>query len=326
MKPIRFLMNGGLEMYYNEERKQRYIKYKNNISTLPYNFLPCWFSKAYMRESKLRLDICDWPSIEIVNFYKYYNVDIGVLRNVQSQFYAYTEWCIQNGLANDVANHFSEIGPDVIESCMNKIEISKTVISRETLLIDLQMVINPVDRFLMLALFEGIKGEEYSEIIQASLDQIDGNYINTITGRKIPISDQLKIYAKDAAEEYVYYVNQDRGRTLKLALLGTDNMICKTPARMPERTIEGMHRTLHTRFRNIQKQTGWSSTMRLNHVFTSGAINAVSCVLKEYNIDLETLYRNTKYRTKKEELIAIYGSMLDPEKNNIFFKKYGEYL
>lgn len=318
-------------MYYNQERKERYIKKEEGNTALPYNFFPRWFGRSEKFETKYGLDLCDWTSLQIVDFYNYYVKGIGELRNAHSQFKKYANWCIQNGLAHDTQNHFDEIDPDTLLNYINKTEIRKRIITREELTNGLPRLENPVDQFFMLALFEGLRGAAYSEITAAKLSQIDGNYINTISGRRLRISNTIKTIADDSAKEYIYYTLRSNGGIRRTKLIGTNDEIFKLSEvakfDTQEERDKSAYASLRLKFKNIKQQMGLNETMKYDDIYISGMIDAVSRALKENNIDFETFYLDKKYATKRDELIFIYGNRLDigqPRKD--FFAQYGEYL
>ena len=150
---------------YNENIKQRYIEYKTNLTIIPNGYLERLFDKTKQFEIELNKDVCNFTYYEIMNMYKTWNENsYETLQVTNSHLSLYTQWCIEQSLVADAQNHFLEFSKDIFMSCVNNIINDKKIVTREQVLSWFKDLNNVSDRFMFLALFEGIKGEQYKEL------------------------------------------------------------------------------------------------------------------------------------------------------------------
>ena len=190
---------------YNESIKKRYIQEKENSTSTPNNYLERLFDKVKCFEEKYNKDVCCFTAYEIVDFYKTINISsLESLIVLNNHLSLYVQWCLQQNLVPDCQNHFDEINNDILVECINITSLKKAIITRETLNIWLSGSNNPSDAFTMLCLFEGIKGNDFCEILNLKMSDFSGNKVKLCTGREMIVSDKLIELAKitDATMEY----------------------------------------------------------------------------------------------------------------------------
>ena len=177
---------------YNETIKNRYIQEKESTTNMPIGYLGRQFNKSESFEEKLNKDICNFTAYEIMDFYKTINItSLESLVVLNSHLSMYTQWCLQQNLVPDCQNHFDEIDSDILIGCINTTTLEKSIITRKTLNIWLSKLNNPSDAFVMLCLFEGIKGKDFCEIANMKLSDFSGNTVKLCTGREMVVPDKL---------------------------------------------------------------------------------------------------------------------------------------
>jgi hypothetical protein len=196
----------NIEKLYNKELKLQFIKEKNQEAVLPNNYLERQFYKASSMERELDKDVSNFTVYEIIEYYKLLNLNVlESLIVMNSEFSMYTQWCLQKSLVSDNQNHFLEVTNDVLLVCLNKAVFNMKIISRETVLKWVEQLPNPKDQFVLLGLFEGLKGKDFCELARLRLEDIDDNIAHLCTGRSIKLSDELIEIIEDCIKEDMYY-------------------------------------------------------------------------------------------------------------------------
>lgn len=307
---------------YNEERKKRYIKIKEDAVTLPYRSLELLFEKTEPFEEKNGRDVCEWTTQEIMEYYKYrdaYSLSSLVVCN--SNLTQYTNWCLTETLVPDGQNHYQEIRPDMLESCVNKEFLSKLIISREDIVRIIDELSNYTDRYMMLAFFEGICGIRYSEMVNAIIDDIDGDVISLCSGRVIPISDKLKEIAEFAAAEESYQTYGPSGKCIKYSDLNPSGAIFKVVKKnRPIANDSSMVQIVCRRFVKALDYLGLPKRMTIKNMILSGKINFIKEIMNREGKSIEEVIVNNR-----DEINARYN--IDQIKSSaVFLRKYRQYF
>ena len=307
---------------YNEERKKRYIKIKEDAVTLPYRSLELLFEKTEPFEEKNGRDVCEWTTQEIMEYYKYrdaYSLSSLVVCN--SNLTQYTNWCLTETLVPDGQNHYQEIRPDMLESCVNKEFLSKLIISREDIVRIIDELSNYTDRYMMLAFFEGICGIRYSEMVNAIIDDIDGDMISLCSGRVIPISDKLKEIAGFAAAEESYQTYGPSGKCIKYSDLNPSGAIFKVVKKnRPIADDSSMVQIVCRRFVKAVDYLGLPKRMTIKNMILSGKINFIKEIMEREGKSIEEVIIDNR-----DEINARYN--IDQIKSSaVFLRKYRQYF
>lgn len=307
---------------YNEERKKRYIKIKEDAVTLPYRSLELLFEKTEPFEEKNGRDVCEWTTQEIMEYYKYrdaYSLSSLVVCN--SNLTQYTNWCLTETLVPDGQNHYQEIRPDMLESCVNKEFLSKLIISREDIVRIIDELSNYTDRYMMLAFFEGICGIRYSEMVNAIIDDIDGDMISLCSGRVIPISDKLKEIAEFAAAEESYQTYGPSGKCIKYSDLNPSGAIFKVVKKnRPIADDSSMVQIVCRRFVKAVDYLGLPKRMTIKNMILSGKINFIKEIMGREGKSIEEVIIDNR-----DEINARYN--IDQIKSSaVFLRKYRQYF
>lgn len=183
---------------YNEEQKNRFIK------ECPYAVK--YFEKAEPYEERFGKDLYDFNTPQILEFYKMlFSTSLDVLINFNTTFERYATFALKNSLIADGQNHFAEINRNMLMHCIDKRSFELT--SRTELKHITDKLLNPLEKYLFWALFEGIKGYNYCEITELKWKDIDTKNKTAIlcTGRTVNLSDELIMYARESYETDIYF-------------------------------------------------------------------------------------------------------------------------
>lgn len=307
---------------FNENQKQRYIEHKNQITIMPKNYLYRLFEKTEIMENNFRKDCFDWTKIEIIEFYKFLSVpSYESLIYMNSVLNGYTSWAIGNALVKDGQNHYLEIDQTIIGNCVNKSLQNSKIYTKSEVYEMCSQLPNYSDKVLLLGVFEGIKGKNYSELVNLSVSDISDNNIllrNTEenTERTIIISNQLKNYMYESSEEYIYVaLSGVEGRSIKLKEI--PNLVIKPLVNARDDSSPFQKgRRLYTRFIRILNYLGLNNGS-IQGIYESGRINYIKEKAKQNNISPE------EYLRKLYNGNSSYGNILWL---NGYVEKYGEIL
>lgn len=216
---------------YNENIKHEYIEYKRENAKLSPYFLERLFERTCKYEEELNKDLCDFNKDEIIDMYKAMNMhSLEILTNINSQLSSYAQYCLNNFIISDFQNHFSEIDIKTANTLLPA-KSEYQIISRAALLEFAKSLPNASDSFILLCLFEGIRGLDCSEIRQIKIEdfnndilRINTNHIKDINNeevapeyRAIHVSKELKEYALKANAELEYTPLKDTLQVTELA-------------------------------------------------------------------------------------------------------------
>lgn len=212
---------------YNRDIKERYIIEKVEDAISQKDILRRLFENTEEFETNNGKDIYDFSAFEIEDMYKTMNISsYDRIRNIHSSLSLYTQWCLKERLVKDNLNHFYEIDKDQLLNYLNVAMFKRRILSRDFLLAAISKLPNPSDGFMVLGLFEGIKGIQYADFENINLKQIHGNELHLRDGRVMIISDQLKDLAIRSAEEYNYY-STSGSQVKTVTLVGDADQILK---------------------------------------------------------------------------------------------------
>lgn len=300
---------------YNTEIKERYLKYKNDESISPNDNLRRMFLMLAQFEKKLSKDVCNFTGYEIENMYKTINyATYESLSSLNSNLKRYTGWCQSEGLVIDGLNHYEEFDREQLLGYINKALFNKRIVTRDELLIRIKSLPNYSDAFIVLAIFEGIKGRELSELDGINIEQIKGNEIKLNSGRTINISDELIELAHKSSEEDEYStITSTETKTVKR--VGLPGQIIKE---LP-RTSDGnfYNRMIH-RIKRIFDYLDMSY-MKITQLQDSGKIEMIKSKAAEMNLPAIDCALKVK-----EDILRQYGNA--QFKTSDFVSKYSEFL
>lgn len=309
----------NIEKLYNKELKLQFIKEKNQEAVLPNNYLERQFYKISSMERELDKDVSNFTVYEIIEYYKLLNLTVlESLIVMNSEFSMYTQWCLQKSLVSDNQNHFLEVTNDVLLGCLNKAVFNMRFISRKTILEWTEQLPNAKDQFVLLGLFEGIKGKDFCELAKLRPEDIDDNIAHLCTGRKIELSDELIEIIEDCIKEEKYYSITGEGKKVT-DLLDNGYIIKDYPNARKDVSDFQKGRKIYNGITRTLAYFDALKYMSANSISESGKLHMIKKRAKELGM------------TNKDYVFSSYMSEVESKFNSnivksLFWKKYEDFL
>ena len=304
---------------FNAEYKERFIIEKNNESIIPKGYLEHQFKRVAEMENKLNKDVSNFTFYEIIEYYKLLNThSVEFLRVLNSHFSAYTQWCLQQNLVRDGQNHFLEMTLEDYDSCVNKTLFNLKVINKKVIMRWVDELQNPRDKFILLGLFEGIKGKDFCELANLRPGDVNGNIVRLCTGREIKISDKLKYIIEDCIDERIYYsVSGKEKKTMPLIDRGY--IIKDYPNTRDDVSEFQRGRQIYNSIQRLIKCIGVYPSINANQIFESGKLDMIKVRSEELGINCIDYI----YSKNREEVEEKYDCTI---KQKTYIMKYKNYL
>ena len=267
---------------YNEMRKLQYLT-ETGKDTDDSN-LANMFKLAESREIEYGRDLCEWTSGEILDLYRYYSTPyVQTLVKVNNDLRNYTVWCIMNSLVADGQNHYDEITTQAMCGVIDFERLKALVVTRSQLLIDIKKLYNAGDKYIFLALFEGVPTRD-SMIAKVRVEDLDGNLLTLTNRDEIDISDELVNIINEACAETEYIAYGIGGKTYQYEYSDT---AFKTIAR-ERKHIDNIKIQLGTRMRKAAAFLGYEN-MTAKTLTESGRIDFIQRYISEHNVTLDQM-------------------------------------
>ena len=305
--------------FYNPELKMQYIEEKSNEVIISNNYLECQFNKTSKMEEELSKDLSNFTVYEITEYYKMLNISsFDTLFVMNSQFSMYTQWCLQKSLVKDNQNHFLEMTLEHLKNCLNKALVNMKIVTRETILNWVDQLPNPKDQFVLLGLFEGLKGKDFCELSKLRPEDIKGNIASLCTAREIKLSNRLlKIVADCKVEDKYYSITGNS--TKVMPLLDKGFVIKDYPNARGDVSDFQLGRKVYNSITRILNYFDVLNFMTANSVFESGKIH----MIKERSKELKMSCKDYIYSSYISEVEKKYNSKIV---RSIYWLKYEDYL
>lgn len=214
---------------YNQEGKEIFLD-SININKYPFRWWERLFEKTIELEEKNQKDLYNFTTPEILELYKFLDVkSLESLMIYNINLVKYGDWALMNNLSIDGQNHFSEIDNELLADCINPIGVNKSVITEEQLEDILRQLDNAMDKYVFYALWEGIKGKEYSEILELRMVDINEatKEVSLSSGRIIKVSDRFIAIAKEA-DQQTTYISYSGDKIVKRPLIPANILMALT--------------------------------------------------------------------------------------------------
>lgn len=307
------------QQLYNPELKIQYIEEKSQEVIISNNYLECQFNKSFKLENELDKDISNFTVYEIIEYYKMLNSSsLDTLVVMNSQFSMYTQWCLQKSLVRDNQNHFLEMTIEQLKECLNKMLVNLKFVTRETILNWVDQLPNPKDQFVLLGLFEGLKGKDFCELSKLRPEDIKGNIATLCTGREIELSNRLLKIISDCVVEDKYYSISGSG-TKVMPLVDKGFVIKDYPNARGDVSDFQLGRKIYNSISRILNYFDVCEFMTANSIAESGKLQMIKEKAKELNMTCKDyIYSNYIIEVEKKFNSKIVRS--------IFWLKYDDYL
>lgn len=299
---------------YNIDIKERFIDYYSNFNIIhPYR-LKTLFESSEIFEESLGKDIGNFTKNELKEFYVFKDAkSINTLQVTNSLLKSYINWFIEQGMSTDNQNHTDEIKLYDIEGCINKKVLAEKYITYDELTEYQKELDNPIDKFILQALFEGIKGKSFDELLSLSIVDFDRvNCTVKLKGRELNVSSKLINLAEDTVDTYEYYPLLG-GKPYQL--FGED--LFKNKKRQIIETTSRRAERLAAKFRLLQKYFD-NNLLSAIRVHDAGIIYSMKQVMNETGMDIDELLSSREM----EEIKIRYNINMPKYQIKSKFKNY----
>lgn len=262
--------------YYNHEQKQRWLEYVD-LAKYPKMYWERLFTKTKPYEENLGKDLCNFNKVEIREMYlgiNYMSFETLLVDNYSFQKYAV--WAIQNALIDDGINHYGDFDADELINCVNMRQIKNSIVPYDEVMSGIRKLVNAQDQFIILALFEGIRGKSFEDLRLVKMADIRDNHAFLPSGRVIKISQRLTDIAKLANSEYIYHTVDDRDYNMIGDCILKVSLSTYTRTSVQERSLQNIYKT----FVRCIEAMDWSDQVSANSLYTSGIIHMINQVAK----------------------------------------------
>lgn len=269
---------------YNEERKKMYIDDKMSDTVVSPYFLKNCFLKTEPFETELNKDLCDFNAEEILNLLKaisFPSFDSVVV--FKSALNLYTNWCIQRNIVKDNQNHFIEITRTNLQDCVNTLVVQMKFVPREMILEWGSKLPNIADTFILLSLYEGIRGKGFSEILNAKISDFDiQNNIYHAYTRDIKVTPYLIQIAQETNKELEYTsISSERVRRYDLK---SEDLIIKSLSSVEYEDYDHKRVRMTMRLIRMFDYLGVIQWMNANDLVMSGVLTMIKDKSKQLGI------------------------------------------
>lgn len=313
---------------FNEKIKREYIAYRKPQRIFPsVNYLDLIFENSEPMETELNVDINSFSAQRILEYYKRLNKkDVQSLKNLNSELTEYVNWCKENGIVNDLQNHFEETkSTEVLNTCINHVVNQNALLNREQVLniCDAGFVKNECDKFIILGLFEGIMGDHYEDLFLADKESFDYSELvyHCKNGKDYHISDKLYHYAENAWESECYYSNTDKTYTYEKSTKCIKNYK-RVPSTNPQAQIARIWKRIIKILSCVEIDgVSLSEFITAKKIYESGMVDYLKEKVNETNVSFHDLVYGNEF-----EKIMKYRNYKIPSGRKAFYTKYCVYM
>lgn len=303
---------------FNQEQKERYINAKEETTIVANNYLKRLFNYMEKYEEEKQKDLSQFTAFEIMECYKLFNLRSFDALNVRNSAYSlYTQWCLEQNLVPDGQNHYLEVSMDAIHSCLNKMAMDNSIISREELISLSRILPNARDKFVILYFFEVGRNKDYSDLTNLRMEDFDiENQTVTLSDRTVFVSRELINLAEESIVED-QYIPLKFGSSRILPYIPSDTVVrFVPPARQFSEFSKG--RKIYHLMVRVLDYIGIGKWHTINTIIESGKIHMVNTKAKERGITGEEYINQYLFEVEHQ-----YGCNIIP---SIFKRKYQDYL
>ena len=281
-----------IKEYINNKFKQKYIR---EMSTISENFTRNIFNKSDDLERYYNKDVCNFTLSEIKNLLLTLNsTSVEYLRVVTSVLRKYTEFMMINNMSIDNLNHYDLVDTNVLMSCVNKQVIENKYISREQLLSYINNLPNPSDAWCMLAIYEGIKGDNFSNVtLSKGIFDYDNETIQLYDGSVFKPSRELFNIAVDSYETYEYEGLRNLGSN-NMRLMGDEIFKVRDNVMFDYDDKKKSYNRLLARIRLIKNYLD-VSVISIPRIQISGMVYQFKCIMERENKTYDELFYTPEF-------------------------------
>ena len=199
-----------------------------------------------------------------------------------------------------------------------KASLDSKIISKDVILEWIDQLVNPKDQFILLALFEGIKGKDFCELANLRPEDVHENMVKLCTGREIEISDRLKNIIDRCIEETIYYSTSGKEQKT-MPLIDRGYVIKDYPNTKEDVSAFQRGRQIYNSIQRIIQSADLYSSITANNIIESGKLDMIKTRSKELGINC----RDYIYSDNIDEVQKKYNCTI---KKKLYIMNYENYL
>jgi integrase len=270
---------------YNTDLKERFIKQYDEKTQYLYRYV---LKKAKGTEEFLSEDVYQMDSLTLDKLIKSYNnASVNSVYLIVSVLRKYIDFCIENGYTQ--INWLVGVsGIETMKKYVSQERNKYKYITKQQLYEIQDLSENAQDIITPTLLFEGLKGYEYSEIINLTINDVNFEtgviHLNCDrTGKRdIKVTDRTLGLIKEAHNQKVYVKRNFDNSNIKVGELKIpeSNLIIKIAARHGKMSKS----SLITRIQKVKSEFGYPF-LNITNFWVSGMINYGKELLEERKLD-----------------------------------------
>ena len=322
----------------NKEIKQEFIKYyieqmnENNnqlVVTATKNRLQNLFEKVEPFENFYKKDCFDFSKTEILNtLASFGSFSVSTLKSNKSFLNMYTQWANLNNIATTGINAYESVTQEDLVRCVGEDANSYRLITEDKLNDVLKQTLNPSDQYLLLGLYEGIRGEDYKELMNLREEDIDTEnctfYLRD-TDRTVKVPRKLVNYALDAIHTYEYDgCKREGGRIVAANLNPNDDTPIKGRVSVSTDDTKNRVRRVTRRMRTLKGYFDDAPELSVPRLFMAGFVNKIKKLADDNKVSYNDVWSAQNLENSIMEICQQYG--MRPQHTYELKHKYGEYF
>lgn len=278
--------------FINNEFKQKFIK---EMSTISENFTRNIFNKSDDLERYYNKDVSNFTIYEIKNLLLTFNsTSTEYLRVVTSVLRKYTEFMIANNMSIDNLNHYDSVNTDILSNCVNKQIIENKYINRKQLLSYIKELPNPSDAWCLLAIYEGIKGDNFVNVtLSKGIFDYENETIQLYDGSVFKPSRELFDIAVDSYNTYDYEGLRNLGSN-NMRLSGEEIFKVRDNVMFFYDDPKKAYNRLLSRIRLIKNYLD-VSVISIPRIQLSGMVYQFKCIMERENKSYDELFDTDEF-------------------------------
>jgi hypothetical protein len=195
---------------YNEAQKNRYLelcKYEETTKET----IKMIFSSSAKVEAQFEKDLAEFNRPQVIDLLKSFNSKSRHYLTAICIFFAdYYNWCLSEGLVDitNVINQYdSSLTKGIIEEIVPIEFIEGKYFIKQDVLEYLDKIPDPRNKFIMYAIFSGVKGEDYYDLTHLRMENLHEKrkVVELENGRMHPVDDLFIRSMKEADSATAYY-------------------------------------------------------------------------------------------------------------------------
>lgn len=225
---------------YNHEQKVRFLEEEYPNDNTRQTYASALISVAKFEKDKNK-DLCDFSYNDVVDLMiglkkkTYKSLDVS-----QTIMVKYVDWAIREGYNQTGLNAFKLLSKDDLKKYTHKIAEKKSYITRERLYEIADALYNPIDKAILVLLFEGVRGRAEIENTFEELRNLKMSDVHPITNtidvtknnglpRTIKVDERtMNILLRAIDQDEYYYKNGTATGKFKSRLLKGTNYVIRT--------------------------------------------------------------------------------------------------